>query len=398
MIDGDADLRRGTPPVTVVSRTIIATVCLGLVCGVATLRAQEPAAPAAAATPVVRQAEAASAAGDAVRAASLYRQALGIDPAWAEGWWRLGLLLYDADAYADAAAAFARSTTLAPSIGTTWVMRGLSEFHAGRHDDALTHIQHGRRLGVSQDPQFRHVMLYHEGLLLAGKAEFERAQETLAVLAAEGVESEEVTVAAGLAALRMRPDEIGRATGATRDAVLLAGRAELLAARKQHAEALAAYERLTRTYSSRPNVHYALGRFHAARQEPEEAVAAFRRELENSPQHVPARLSIAAILRETDPAAALPYAEAAVTLNPRVPLGRFLLGSLLLQTGQVERAIVELEAAERSVTEDPAVYYALARAYVRAGRDADAARARARFEELTEAQQRAARRDRETPP
>jgi predicted Zn-dependent protease len=107
---------------------------------------------------------------------------------------------------------------------------------------------------------------------------------------------------------------------------------------------------------------------------------------------VPARLGLAAILRDTDPAAALPYAEEAVRLNPRIPLGHYLLGDLLLHTSDVARAVVELELAERDVKEDPGVYYALARAYARAGRSADAARARARFEALTEAAQVAARR------
>ena len=52
-------------------------------------------------------------------------------------------------------------------------------------------------------------MLYHEGLLLLGRAEFERAQETLGQLGAEGVESDELTRTLGLSVLRLRPSDVG---------------------------------------------------------------------------------------------------------------------------------------------------------------------------------------------
>jgi hypothetical protein len=42
------------------------------------------------------------------------------------------------------------------------------------------------------------------------------------------------------------------------------------------------------------------------------AASAYEREIENSADHVPARLGIAAIKAQTDPAGALPYAEEAV--------------------------------------------------------------------------------------
>ena len=65
-------------------------------------------------------------------------------------------------------------------------MLGLSEFKLGRHVDALKHIQKGRALGVGSEPQFKQVMLYHEGLLLIGKGDFERAQDTLGLISRDG--------------------------------------------------------------------------------------------------------------------------------------------------------------------------------------------------------------------
>jgi predicted Zn-dependent protease len=271
-------------------------------------------------------------------------------------------------------------------------MLGLCEFALGRDEAALTHIQQGRRLGTSADPQFRQVMLYHEGVLLLRKAEFERAQETLGGLAADGVDHDELTVALGASVLRVDPRSLPAGDAPLRRAVVQAGRAEALAARKQLDAAEREYQALVQAFAGSRHVHYALGRFYVATQQPDEALAAYAREIAVTPDHVPARLGIAAIKAETDPAEALPYAEEAVRLNPRIPLGHYLLGSLLLENGQAARAITELELARTAVPDNPEVHYALGRAYARAGRTADAERARATFARLTRERDLAARR------
>ena len=339
------------------------------------------------------QAEDARRSNRTVEAIGLYRKALSTRPRWVEGWWHLATLLYDRDAYVEAAVAFRKAASLNPAVGTAWAMLGLCEVKLGQNDTALVHLQRGRRLGTSADPQFRHVMLYQEGLLLLGKGEFERAQETLGLLSADGVESEDLTIALGLSVLRVPRADLQQGESPDHELLGLAGRAEHLAAQRRFDEALSEYERLVAKFPVTRNVHYDIGRYFVARTQPERAVAAFEREIEVSPDHVPARLGIAAIKAETDPAGALSYAEEAVRLNPRIPLGHYLLGSLLLHTDQTARAIAELETAERSVHRDPAVYYALGRAYTKAGRPRDAENARATFKRLTEERQIAARRE-----
>ena len=301
--------------------------------------------------------------------------------------------LYEQDAWGDAAAAFAKVTALRPKEGTAWAMLGLCEYRLGRHDAALAHIEQARALGTSGDPQFQQVLLYHHGMLLAMKDEFERAQEVLDSLAASGAESDETIVALGLTVLRVRPSDLESAPGDLRDAVRRAGQGEQLAARGQAADALREYEALAAAHPSIRNVQYALGRHFVARREPERAAEAYLRELARFPDHVPARLGVAAVKATSAPQVALRYAEEAVRLDPRVPLGHFLLGSLLLRTNDTARAIAELEIAEQAVKQDPRLYYALSRAYARAGRTADAERARATFLRLNDEQQRAARRD-----
>ncbi len=314
----------------------------------------------------------------------LYRKGLALQPRWAEGWWYLGTLHYERDAFAEAAEAIGKATALNPKVGTAWVLLGLCEFKLNRYDLALRHIQEGRRLGVNGDPQFRQVMLYHEGVLLLGKGEFEQAQEPLARMAREGVENRDLIVALGLSVLRLRPSDMMNADEALRGRVERAGRAEHLSAQKRFDEALAEYERLAKDFPSAPNVQYALGRYLITGNELEKAVAAFEREIAANPAHLPAHLFLADCkLKLKDFGGGLTIAEKAVKLNPRLPLGHYLLGSFLLETNQIPRAIVELETAEKSLPREAKIQFALGRAYARAGRKADAARARAAFERLT---------------
>jgi tetratricopeptide (TPR) repeat protein len=334
---------------------------------------------------VAAQAEEARGANRIEDAIKFYRQGVMLRPRWAEGWFNLGTLLYDKDAFSDAAVALGRAAALSPKVGTTWVLLGLCEFKLGRHADALEHIRRGRLLGVPADPQFRRVMIYHEGLLLVGKGDFERAQETLGQLSQEGVESDELFTALGLAVLRLRFSELLAGDATLREIVARAGHAEHLAAQKKFDEAQREYERLAADFPKSQNVHYARGRFLLVSHDDEGAVAEFLREIENNPQHLLARLLIADTrLRRREFADGLPYAEEAVKLSPRLPLARYLLGSLLLGAGQTERAVAELETAARLMPDEPKIFYALSNAYLRAGRKSEAERALATFARLKE--------------
>ena len=100
-----------------------------------------------------------------------------------------------------------------------------------------------------------------------------------------------------------------------------------------------------------------------------------------------ARLQIAAAQYKVDSAAGLPYAEEAVKLDPKIPIGHYLLGLLLLDTNNWARAIPELELAQKAFPREAKVYLVLGGAYSRAGREQDAARARMEFQRLNQDQQ-----------
>src|SRR6266850_1293308 len=334
----------------------------------------------------------ASAARDGDRideAITLYLKALRLKPQWAEGWWYLATLYYDHDNYKEAAEAFKQTAQIQQKAGAPWAMLGLCEFQLARYDEALSHIQQGRQLGLGDNLELIRVMRYHEGILAILKGNFEVAEQTLSALSYDGLKSEELIIALGLASLRigMTPKQVD-INYRDRDLIRRAGLAEHFAAQKNMSDAQREFDMLAQDYGKVANVQYAYGRFMMSNRDDELALAAFEREIQNWPKHTLARCQIANIkLRNRDIEGGLKYAEEAVKMAPRLPLAHYLLGRLLIEVGQSERAIQELEAAAQMVPAEPKIFFALARAYTKANRKQDAQRARETFTKLSQAAQ-----------
>ncbi len=316
-------------------------------------------------------------------AVALYTRALALQPKWAEGWWSLGTLQYDQDHYAKAAVDFEKLLALQPKNGTAHAMLGLCDFELGRDQLALQHIQKGKNIGLTKDTGLWNVVLYHEGILLQRKGSFEAAQETLEGLCLGGVQGDEVANVLGMALLRLTtksPPPQGAADAAV---VTRVGRAECLAGQKKYDDARLSFEELVKEYPTYPNLHYAFGLFLLELRDVPGSVDQFKEEIKNNPNHVLARLRIAAVLYKEDSAAGIPYAEEVIKLDPRQGFAHYLLGLLLLDSGNYERALPELEIAQKSFPREAKLYFALGTAYSRAGRKQDAARARSTFGRLT---------------
>jgi predicted Zn-dependent protease len=102
--------------------------------------------------------------------------------------------------------------------------------------------------------------------------------------------------------------------------------------------------------------------------------------LKISPDHLPSILQIAyEFLRRSDWDAAKPWAQRAVELDPRDFTARRALGQVMLETGNTADSIAQLETGVRLAPDSPSMRFMLARAYQKAGRQADAQRERAEF-------------------
>ena len=315
-------------------------------------------------------------------AKTLYHKAVTLRPRWTEGWWSLGMIDYDQDHYAKAAQDFEKLITLEPSNGTAHAMLGLCQFELNKDELALNNLWKAEQLGIIKNEELRHVALYHMGILQLRARKFGDAKETLDQLVKLGVRSNELVTTLGLAVLLISPKD-APPEGAPGAAVVEgAGRAEALLVAKDYDQAKRAYIQLTSEYPDYPNLHFAYGRLLLDTNETDAAVEQFQLELKRDPQSVSSLLEIAAVRYQVDSQEALPYAEKALKLAPRLPFTHYLVGLLRLDTGNPAGAIPELEIAQKSFPNESRIFFSLGTAYARTGRKAEAAKARAEFTRL----------------
>ena len=343
------------------------------------------AAPAPASSPAfdaaAKKAEGAKEAGRYDEAIQLYRQALKLKPAWTEGRFVLGTMLYDHDRYDEARVEFRTLAQADPKNGTVVALKGLCEFRLKNYERALRELESARSMGVANN-EIMSVTSFHVAILLNRFEQFEAAFEILRKFAQAEKDSQGVIEAFGLSVMRMPflPDEV---PAERREMVLMAGRAGFHQAKgRSSALGRQAFEELISRYPTAPNVHYAFGVYLLGEQ-PEVAIEEFKRELRSSPNHFAAMLQIAyELLKEGRFEEAKPFAASAVELAPGLYAARNALGRALLETGDVEGATQQLEAGVKLAPDSPEMRFALARAYAKAGRDEEAAKERAAFVKL----------------
>ena len=314
-------------------------------------------------------------------AVSLYGEALKIKPKWPDGWWYVGAIFYQKDLYPQARDAFQNLVALEPERGQAWAMLGLCQFQTGEYERAGVSLQRGRSLGVNDRSELAGVVRYHTALIYIRFEYFENSYDVLAEFVRMGQESSKVVEAFGLTMLRMPylPKEI---PPAQREKILIAGQAGVHMAARRLEQARAAFDTLLSQYPNDPNVHYGFGVFMLS-QDADVAMKEFKRELEISPDHFPSMVQMAfEYLKRDQYNDALPLAEKAVQLAPKLYAARNVLGRVLLELGQIDRSIKELEEGVKLAPSSPEMHFALARAYTRGGRKQEAARERETFKKL----------------
>jgi tetratricopeptide (TPR) repeat protein len=335
-------------------------------------------APSSDFTRIVKEATAAREAGRIDEAIGLYQKAVRLRPSWAEGYWFLGTVFYELDKYAEAKDAFARVVRLQPKHAAAHAFKGLCEFQLKNYETALNDLGLATELGVSEPKDLVDAMAYHTAITLTRLEKYEFALAALTTLARAGNDNPRLVEAFGMALLRipMTPAEL---PAERREMVMLAGRGAYYQAARKPASAKPAFELLVERYPDSPNVHYAYG-VYLLEEDSDRAIQQFQEELKISKGHIPTMLQIAfEYLRRSDWEAARPWAQQIVDLDPNDFAGRRALGQVLLETGSTTESIEQFETGVKLAPDSPSMRFMLARAYQKAGREADAQRERAEF-------------------
>jgi tetratricopeptide (TPR) repeat protein len=324
---------------------------------------------------VVGAATAARQRDDVAQAIGLYRQALQLKPEWPDGWWFLGSLQYEAEAYAAGRDALSHFLELVPDAAPAWALRGLCEFETGEYSQALADLQRGLSLGAGKQSSDEKVLRYHEALLLTRSGNFEAALRTYAPLAQGKVPNPEFLIGIGLAALRtpLLPRDL-RAD--KQDLYTAAGHATFLFVSGDQTASQRGFQELFQRFPTAVNAHYLYGSL-LYPTAPDQAISEFRRELEIAPSNAAAHLMMAwdSILRN-DFSTALAYAEKAESEEPASPAAQLVLGRALVETGDLKHGIGLLEKEQQVEPDNFEIHLALARAYSKSGRKEDARRER----------------------
>jgi tetratricopeptide (TPR) repeat protein len=323
---------------------------------------------------IAKQADAARAADQLGDAERLYREALRVRPAWNEGWWSLGSVLYDQDRFSEAESAFQRVATSSHKPGPASALLGLCEYEMRNYDLALKHFRQWASGGWAGTPQLIDVGVFHFALLLTREGKFVEALYMLSTEAAKLGSTPALSEAMGLASLRIPklPEEY---SPEERESVWLTGAAATYAAQSppDFAQADDYAHRLLAKHYDQPNVHYFIATLLTFENKNTDAEREFRDELRISPKHVPAMLSLVNLDLDKDQlqeASAL--VARAIELEPTNAEAHHALGRVLLAKDEIEQSIRELETAKKLAPNSATIRSHLAIAYGRAGRTQEA--------------------------
>lgn len=320
---------------------------------------------------------------DPARAASLFKEALGLRPAWPEGWFYLGGALYRLDRYSEAREAFHKGLDLAPANGVGWGFLGLVEYEMGDLDHARMAIEKGEALGLGSNLEFEAAVRQRAAMILIRASLFDQAMAQLQPLAARQENAMPVIEAVGLCAMAIAEDP-SKLTASRRKIVDLAGKAMWAAASQKPKDAKEGFDQLLASYPYEPGVHYATGLF-LMDADQHAALAEFHKELQINPDHWPALLAAAFLeTRQGTPDAAIGSVERAKKSAPEsyLWLCDAEMGRALLAKDQPEKSVPFLEQAVKLHPESAQTHFYLEQAYRRLGRKGDAQHEREEFVRL----------------
>ena len=314
-------------------------------------------------------------------AIELYAKAVKLKPSYVEGYWYQGTAYYSLDNYTQCRDTFRKVLRLAPKNGAAYAFLGLCEFGLKEYDRSLQFLLQSRILGVGDTQDLAGIARYHAAMLMTRAEQYEQALETLGEFASEGNDNPRVIEAMGIATLRlpMLPEEL---PPDRREMVLMAGRGSYQMATRNTAAAGKSFEALVVRYPETPNVHYAYG-VYLLLEQPDKAIEEFKKELELQPGHPASLMQIAfEYLNRGYAKTAVGWAKQAVDAAPKDFATHKALGQALLETGDIDGAIKELQTGIALAPESPGLHFQLAKAYQKAGRLEDATKEREEFTRL----------------
>lgn len=319
-------------------------------------------------------------------AAKLYREALGLEPSWTEGWFYLGVSQYELRRYREALHTFEHASALAPQKGVIWAFIGLSNYQMSNYTVALENFKKAEKIGLPDNLGFIASVHNCAALIYLRQRDFQNAAIQIQGLAKIADRTPISILTLGIAGLGL-PYLPSNLPASKQPLAELAGSALWALYAQREADAKTLFPELVAKYPNEPGVHYLDGLYLVANA-PEAARAQFEQELKVNSANASARIQIAMLdILAGKSAHAIPLAQAALGLEPHDALAHEILGRAYMDTNQMSKAVPELEQAARLAPDNPQAHFYLERGYRRVGRVADAHKQRAEFDRLRATEQ-----------
>lgn len=335
---------------------VAALLTLPLVTLCCSVFAQSPSEPA-----LAHEAAQAEANGDTHKAMGLYEKALAHSPAWTEGWWRYGGLLYGDRQFHAAAAAYGHLTVLAPQNSLGFALLGMCEFELADWNNASLHLNKALNRGTL--PQnIAQPAAYSLGLSLLHLKNWDGALLTLKLLMRQAPDYPNLSLAMGAAELGL--ESTPSPADAVFPAVTLAGEGAKSIVEGRPKDAERSYRELVTRYAAQPLAHLSFGLFLESEHRDEEAQKEFHDEIAVNPDSALTWIWIARVaLVQLDPKTAHSALAHVRDLGDRNPLASLIEGRSFMMEHQWEQALDPLREAEKLAPQSSEIHFALATTY-----------------------------------
>jgi predicted Zn-dependent protease len=295
-------------------------------------------------------------------------------------------LFYEKERFADARDLLRHFVAQNPKDASAFALLGLSEYKTHEWERSLQHLQHAQAQGLEPRSELAGAVLYHQAVLLIRFEQYHDSLELLYEMRHAGIPQTDLEEPAGLASLGypLLPEELPQPRRAL---ARMAGVVTFARFDQRNDDADQVLRKMVEQYPDEPGVHYQYGLLLFMMDHSPEGIQEMQKELAITPWHVPSRLRLAEYyLDHSQPDQAHPYLEEVIAMEPTNSTAHLLRGQELTSAGDNAGAIRELELARQLAPERKKVLWALFRAYMAAGRQADADQIKSQIEKLKEAE------------
>lgn len=313
--------------------------------------------------------------GDLPAAIKAYRECLAVDPSRYDARSNLGAALSASGKYPEAIEQYRQAIGSAPTqlAFRLWQNLGLAYYKSGRYGDAISALSEVRR---DQGPDLKNDLLLADSFLQNGEPE--KAVDLLSPYESSAPADKAVAYVLGTALIRSGHAERGQKVidvilrdGDSAEARFLLGAGSFAA--KDFPEAVKQFAAALALNPEVPELHSWYGQALLTTGDPDAAATAFREELKRNPNDFESNLHLGQILLQRNAGdEALPFLEKAAAERPQSYEARMSFARVELQKRDYGRAIATLREIVFRWPEAAGSHAALAEAYKRSGRTAEA--------------------------